>query len=180
MSSRVRGGYKSRATILLNELTQAIAIESTTLAWIQTQIEEIERQRIKIQELDDTIVDNIEDDLALQAEIEAASKFSMRMTAGIRAAHDFIATKQLVNESTKSVKLPNITLKKFNGNPLDWPAFWDLFKTSIGQRQDIGDPAKFYYLVSQLEGDAAMLLQDFDHTAESYSEAVELLQKNLR
>ena len=35
------------------------------------------------------------------------------------------------------------------------------------------EPAKLYYLISELKGDAALLLAEFDHTRESYTEAVE-------
>ena len=99
------------------------------------------------------------------------------MTSGIRNAKEFLKSKELCTEKARSVKLPNISLKKFNGNPLEWPAFWDLFKTSIDDRRDIGESAKFYYLISQLEGDAALLLAEFDHTRESYVEAVQLLKQ---
>ena len=85
------------------------------------------------------------------------------MTSGIRNAKEFLKSKELCTEKARSVKLPNISLKKFNGNPLEWPAFWDLFKTSIDDRRDIGEPAKFYYLISQLEGDVALLLAEFVH-----------------
>ena len=73
------------------------------------------------------------------------------------------------------MKLPSITLKKFGGDPIEWPAFWDLFRTSIHDRAELGAAAKFHYLVSQLESDAAMLLADFYHTETGYSEAVALL-----
>ena len=77
---------------------------------------------------------------------------------------------------TASVKLPNIKLGKFTRNPLEWNTFWDLYKTSIHDRTDIGSPAKFHYLISQLEGDAVHLLSGFDHTINSYQEAIDLLQ----
>ena len=78
--------------------------------------------------------------------------------------------------ASESVKLPTIRLRTFNGSPLEWQCFWDLFKSSVHDRNDLAESAKFYYLSSQLVGDAALLLANFDHTENSYAEAVDLLQ----
>ena len=42
-----------------------------------------------------------------------------------------------------TVNLPQINLKKFSGNPLEWQSLWDLFKSSIDDRRDAAEPAKF-------------------------------------
>ena len=52
-----------------------------------------------------------------------------------------------------------------------------MFKTSMHERTDIAIPAKFHYLVSQMEGEAARLLAGFDNTAAEYVEAIDFLQK---
>ena len=174
---RVRGGHRARVNVLLQELREALENEESTEAWVQNQIYELRRQGDIILNLDSQIIltcSNIED------EITTASKINISIRGSVSKGEDWIRIRKsetTVDTNAKSVKLPNITLKKFSGNPLEWPAFWDLFETSIHKRSDIAEPAKFYYLVSQLQGDAAMLLADFDHTKEGYIEALSLIKR---
>lgn len=71
--------------------------------------------------------------------------------------------------------MPTISLPKFDGDALNWPHFWDLYKSTIHSREDISGASKFHYLVSQLTGEAAQLLAGFSHTEGEYVEAVNLL-----
>ena len=64
---------------------------------------------------------------------------------------------------------------EFSGDPLQWPKFWDLFRNSIHNRTDLSGATKFYYLITQLKGEAEQLMQGFDHTDGEYDEAVKLL-----
>ena len=53
------------------------------------------------------------------------------------------------------VKLPKIVLKTFDGNPLKWTPFWDSFKSSLHDNEDLSEVDKFNYLHSQFEKSAA-------------------------
>ena len=174
--AKIRGGYKARVTFLLGELQQAFKSDSITEAWVRDQIAELTQQSVTIQKLNETIISNCTD---INAEITASSQFNIKLNRGIREGNDWLKSmKENSNvHQSKTVKLPNITLKTFGGDPLEWPAFWDLYKCSIHDRKDISDAAKFYYLNNQLEGDAALLLSDFDHTEEAYTEAISLLKR---
>ena len=172
--SKIRGGHKSRVTTLLNDLSNALTESETSKAWVQDQLIELKRQQSIILELDSQILPVTD---KVDEEILKASEHNLKITNGIRQANEFLNKLSQHTENIKSVKLPNISLKKFNGSPLEWPSFWDLFKSSIHNRTDIAEPTKFYYLLSQLEGDAAFLLSDFDHTTENYTEAIQLLKQ---
>lgn len=66
---------------------------------------------------------------------------------------------------------------KFDGNSLQWQKFWDLFRSSIHERDDLSRATKFHYLVTQLTGKAEQLLTGFGHTDLEYLGAVDLLRE---
>ena len=55
-------------------------------------------------------------------------------------------------------------------------AFLILINSSIHSRTDLSNASKFYYLVTQLKGEAASLMARFNHTNAEYIEAISLLQ----
>ena len=77
---------------------------------------------------------------------------------------------------TKPVKLPTLTLPVFDGDCTKWLGFWDLYKCTIHDNEDLSDIQKFTYLKGQLEGDAAKLIQGFSLETANYNSALNLLK----
>ena len=62
-----------------------------------------------------------------------------------------LSVKEHTNEGRNSskpvkVKLPELVIKKFNGNILEWQSFWGQFSSAIHQKDYISDIDKFNYL----------------------------------
>ena len=172
---KVRGGHYARTKVLIRSLNEAYEKDETTEAWVENQIEAISAQKESIQKLNELILDQCED---VNTEIEKSCEFNLFINAALNDAKRWLRGRSSQDSSTSNpVKLPSIVLQKFSGNPLEWSTFWDIFKTSIHNRRDLSNAAKFYYLRNQLEGEASMLLKDFDHTDGSYAEAIELITK---
>lgn len=79
-------------------------------------------------------------------------------------------------ENTK-VKLPELTITKFDGNIVNWQGFWDQFDSSINSRQSISDIDKFNYLKSLLCDSACETISGLTLNSANYKEAIQLLQK---
>ncbi|XP_045161786.2 uncharacterized protein LOC123526607 [Mercenaria mercenaria] len=79
--------------------------------------------------------------------------------------------------STQYSRLPKFSLPTFNGNILEWQAFWDSFSSAVHSNQNLTDVQKFNYLRSQLEDEAARKIDGFALTNANYSNAVELLHE---
>lgn len=75
------------------------------------------------------------------------------------------------------IKLPEISLPRFSGDPALWTGFWDLFQCSVHGRTDLSEVQKLTYLKGQLEGEALQLISGFGLEANSYAPAVTLLQE---
>lgn len=46
----------------------------------------------------------------------------------------------------RQVRLPKFELRKFGGNPVAWPEFYDTFKVAIHENPDLSDIERFTYL----------------------------------
>ena len=89
------------------------------------------------------------------------------MSTAVRRIERLLNSQTVVSKSldiSRVIQLPKIQLMEFSGDPLQWPKFWDLFRNSIHNRTDLSGATKFYYLITQLKGEAEQLMQGFDHT----------------
>ena len=75
------------------------------------------------------------------------------------------------------VKLPEIKIKKFNGDVTEWQSFIDSFDAAIGQKKRLTDVEKFTYLRGYVEGSALECIKGFPLTNENYDEALNLLKE---
>ena len=74
------------------------------------------------------------------------------------------------------MKLPKLTLKKFNGDLTKWTPFWDSYESSIHNNPSLSNIDKFVYLNSLLEGPASESVAGLRITVANYNEAVSILQ----
>ena len=93
-----------------------------------------------------------------------------------------LSVKEHTNETRNSskpvkVKLPELVIKKFNGNILEWQSFWDQFSLAIHQKDYISDIDKCNYLNSFLCDSVSATIQSLSLTSENYHEAIEMLQE---
>ena len=181
-----RAGRRTQVTNLTEKVNSEVRKATPEKSILTNYVKELHRQKTLLIDLDDKILD-ITEESKIEEEIVNTSNYYLTIDPVFEKAQTCLESLNLVNnvpstieQTTRhldSVKLPNIQLTKFSGNPLEWTTFWDLFRTTIHDRMDIAAPAKFQYLLSQLYGEAANLLSGFDPTANSYHQAIELLQK---
>ncbi len=58
--------------------------------------------------------------------------------------------------SVRRVKLPELKLTPFNGNPLDWPSFWEEFSSAVHNVPELPESSKPSYLRSALKDETAI------------------------
>ena len=75
------------------------------------------------------------------------------------------------------VRLPKLSIKKFNGNLTAWTTFWDSFESTIHLNPELTNIDKFNYLNSLLEQSAAESISGLTLTNANYEEAVAVLKK---
>ena len=78
---------------------------------------------------------------------------------------------------TSHVKLPKLSIKKFNGDLTKWFTFWDFFDSSIHLNLSLSNADKFNYLNSFLESTATESIAGLSLTSANYEEAVATLKR---
>ncbi|KAJ8718981.1 hypothetical protein PYW07_016537 [Mythimna separata] len=75
-----------------------------------------------------------------------------------------------------AAKLPFIQLGRFDGNPMDWVSFYDLFLSLVHDRPNLPETEKHYYLRSCLSGEPLTLVKHLPVDAKNYEVALGLLR----
>ena len=192
---KVRGGHRASATRTVTQIYEAIENpdnpESTLTKMKQCKDALLEKLDT-VKQLDAEILDAV-DESEVEHEIDQADVFKEKVQRAIIDATGVITAKEvvppvrehstvatpppLVSHTTARVKLPKLSIKKFNGDLTKWSTFWDTFESSIHQNTELSPIDKFAYLNSFLEGSAAEAISGLRITGGNYEAAVALLKK---
>ena len=74
-------------------------------------------------------------------------------------------------------RLPQLTLPKFGGDPLQFQTLWDSFKAAIHNNYSLTGVQKFHYLRAQLLCDTSHVIDNFPLTDLNYQHSVDLLKE---
>ena len=114
-----RGGHRARATVLCNALNAELSSDNPDSDVIITNVEELERQRELILELDTLIETEITDPAIQSAEISESSEKIMKINVCVRKAQNYLKQSNQPDNPTrqaphvpKNVVLPKLTLHK--------------------------------------------------------------------
>ena len=75
------------------------------------------------------------------------------------------------------MKLPNLSLKRFNGDLTKWMTFWDTFESAVHNNPTLSSIDKFNYLNSLLESAAAEAIAGLTLMSANYEEAIATLRR---
>jgi hypothetical protein len=81
------------------------------------------------------------------------------------------------NHSTQG-KLPKLELRKFSGDYMEWPNFWDSFKVNIHDRSNLENTFKMEYLLQSLSGEPLEKIKGLGIQGNRYGDAVNILQEH--
>ena len=81
-----------------------------------------------------------------------------------------------LSEKKLNVKLPKLTLRKYNGDPVEFHAWMQSFKSAIDENDNLHDVDKFVYLKTLLGDKAAQSIRGMTLTGENYSAALDILE----
>ena len=75
------------------------------------------------------------------------------------------------------VRLPKITLPRFNGDPAKWTSFWDSYQSAIHLNSELTEVDKFNYLWCLLDHSAYEAIAGLTLSSANYQQAIEILRK---
>ena len=184
-NTKRQGDHKASCTKLSNDLQTFLNETLIDANKIEATVNELRCQLQKVTILDDVIQDTITDQNDLKADIITASDFQTKIKTSIITAESTIQKVQSAQLSANpsnlqstynaNVKLAKLQLPTFDGNPVTWSNFWDIFETSVHNRSDLNSVNKFY-LKGQLRGIAYDHVDGFASNNDNYNKAVNLLK----
>ena len=77
----------------------------------------------------------------------------------------------------RQTQLPKLILLPSNGDIANWLSFWELYDASVHSNSELTDVQKLSYLKSLVEGVAKEAIEGLSLSADSYCEAVDILNK---
>lgn len=178
-----RGIHRGQATKKIKSIEDLLSTTNIDTVELTVEIQLLKDEKSEIKRYDEIVLENIEED-QLNTEYDDIIKRQKLIDICLLKAETALgqfatANRHLsttIQTSTQPIiKLPQVKLLFFKGNPIDWPSFWDCFESNIHKRTDLSGSQKFTYLIGQLEGPAAKLLSGFTLTNHNYVEAVDLL-----
>jgi hypothetical protein len=75
------------------------------------------------------------------------------------------------------IKLPQLVLPKFSGDPGTYQQWIEVFKTSVHEHPGLATQLKFAHLRSLIGGEAQRVIENVKFDAEGYRQAMDLLEK---
>ena len=194
---KVRGGHRAHTTKLFNEINTLL--EKTYTQEYEGKFRDfksrLQRKIDIISKLDESILDELENDNEIELEIEDAEQWHDNVRQKIREIDDIlgkamISKQEDVDEGRNTsearpsatsakihVKLPKYDIEKFSGDPTKYLEFKDAFEVAIMRNSSLHDVEKFAYLRSFLAGDALRLIGGLAVTSENFRAAMQLIEK---
>ena len=193
---RKRGGVRTSATRLVQKLEDiaddANLSRANKIHELQRKVEELNKRLATLTDLDEQILAATPDDDVEQELNDTDLANSVYRDARDNA--DFIISTLVKEETDAAIPVPNpnpppappqtratnrpkITLPRFNGDILQWSAFWQVFDAEIHSDDTTADINKFNYLIGQLEPEVKATVAGLIPSSENYPTLVQLLEE---
>lgn len=164
--------------------------DSPEIAQVEEKLDSIVTRLQKAEDLQMEIEKLLDDDSRVGDEVDAQGPWFDMVRERIHDVKLWLKNSQKQNTSEKpepiapspkhtssapKMKLPKTDLRKFSGDVLDWPEFWDIFRVAIHDNVEIPTVQKFVYLKSLLYDEAAGYIANIKTEEANYEVAVQRL-----
>ena len=100
------------------------------------------------------------------------------MGSGVSELQEAIKELKVTTPRTpKVVRLPEIKLPRFNGDPMNFKSFWESFNATVHNQDDLEPCVKLTHLLSLLDGEAKATFEGTIPTNEMYEDVRERLKE---
>ena len=103
-------------------------------------------------------------------------RFSVAYIGKIQLSSNRFLSGLSFHQHHQGMKLPKITLQRFDRNVLKFHAFWQAFERAVHNNPAVSEINKLNYLFGLLDGTAYPAVDGLDLRAENYENAVQILK----
>lgn len=168
--------HHEKAVYALDEnATQSMVL--LRIAQIESSYEKFKEMNTKLEDHDEYDPDNLDiatEDI-VEVYIQMMSKLKEIAKDSIEPSHVLNST--VAQKSVHEIKLPKIALPEFDGNYLDWTAFYDTFVSLVDSDPNISNVNKMHHLKRCLKGTALSLINRLPSSDANYKIAWTLLNE---
>ena len=169
---------KAQRASLTKLFTKLEAADHTEVDNVYVIIEDMRVMYKKIDNLTDKIIDELNTEVDIMAEVEHQEKYTSMLSKAETIFRKLSQTKgDAKPHNAASARLPKLELPRFSGDYLEWQTFDEMFTCSVDNNLNLSNIEKFSYLKASLKGDAAKCIEGLGLTAENYANAKQILQK---
>lgn len=111
-----------------------------------------------------------------QEKLHENARFNSELRCSPTPDHDSSSSSEHSHYNV-NMRLPELTLPKFDGDVKCWQQFSDAFQSMITKNSNIDDVTKLHYLLSCVSGEAKSVIQDLPLITQNFKVAWDLLQK---
>ena len=139
-----------------------------------------------LKKLDEEILELLDDDEAIVAEITNADKFNDRIYESLAEIEvhlrgvSRVKVRDHVSVSSSDIasktNLPKLNLPVFNGNVTEWTTFWDLYDVAINSNDSLSPVQKFTHLRTLVSHSAKDAVAGLTLSDANYDEAIKILK----
>ena len=108
-----------------------------------------------------------------QQAVQQAAVAAVQAVAQAQPANSFAGQ----DSSSGLAKLPKMELPSFDGTLLQWPHYWDMFRSMVHEHTSLSSVSKFTYLRGSLKGKALKAIEGLAVCNDNYVTAVQILEE---
>ena len=138
-----------------------------------------------LNKLDEEILDEIDDEQEIAAEIEGSEDIQNKIREKVVQIEKVIKRETIKQEEgamtsntavakQKNIKLPKLEIDKFHEDPKKYRTFRDSFEVAIIKNESLSNVERFAYLRSYVGGEAKRILERLAVTNDNFTEAMKL------
>ena len=190
-------GHRGFVTRIFNSVSGLL--EEGKVQRLESVKRTLEEKMSLLQRLDDEILEGLKEEQEICNEIERSSDIRLNIQETIfqidsKLKETSISEERFSGNSANSNvndflenlfegrnnsngKLPNLSIKCFNGNPIEFQSFFDSFQAAIHENNSLKNITKYNYLRTFLRGPTLTSISGLSLTSENYNQAIEILKK---
>ena len=182
---RLRAGHRGVANRRLAEARDLVDAEGTPDRMALARFAFSLQEKIEIlRQLDGDILNLLDDEAEIMADIEEADKFNQELFETLLKLKEISpsgttprASKEGGAGVGRNTRLPELSLRGFDGDITQWISFWDTYEAAVHSNTNLSEVQKFTYLKSLVDRSAKESISGLSLSADNYKEAIAILQK---
>ena len=177
--SRTVSRLRNEATVVMNEIRRERNSEVPNSQVIKVSLVGLQRFENRIEKLLDEKIDLLDND----DEKDELTQQVYQLQKELRQVRVIAETFKEKADHVRSVEaragpLPQgVVIPTFNGDPMNYPSWWDHFRTLVHENREVSKFWKMRYLLQAMSASASSVLAGKQGLAEEYDDSIKAVQK---